>query len=182
MNAIEAVARSVYDEGAWCGDCEYEGWDTCSVCREVCDKYARAAVAALAAQGDITDDIPTVVVDGVTNTMTVAEVMECVGANVTALLARQAAVHATEVEGFEQRLNLAHYAHQEAKARVAELEAQRDRALEAESHWLGIARRYEATVNRVRALCAMPMRAVDFMEAVPAALADGGGPDGNTTA
>lgn len=39
-----AVAKAIYDEGAYCGDCEYEGWDTCSACREVNRSYADAVI------------------------------------------------------------------------------------------------------------------------------------------
>ena len=27
------IARIIYDEGAYCGECEYEGWKFCSECR-----------------------------------------------------------------------------------------------------------------------------------------------------
>jgi len=40
----EVAARQIYAEGAYCGCCEYLGWLTCTECREVCLRYARAAM------------------------------------------------------------------------------------------------------------------------------------------
>lgn len=42
----KTMAEVLYHEGAWCGDCEYEGWDACSGCRDTCEGYARALTAA----------------------------------------------------------------------------------------------------------------------------------------
>jgi len=45
--AIERSAKATYAEGAFCGTCEYEGWDACADCRRCNMDYARAVVAAL---------------------------------------------------------------------------------------------------------------------------------------
>jgi hypothetical protein len=42
----DVMAKILYAEGAWCGDCEYEGWDKCGVCRRTCRGYAKALVRA----------------------------------------------------------------------------------------------------------------------------------------
>jgi hypothetical protein len=41
--AVEAAAKAIYAEGAYCGNCEYAGWDTCGDCRTCCISYAKAA-------------------------------------------------------------------------------------------------------------------------------------------
>lgn len=106
MDTIEAVATAL-DTGVHVDDAE---------------RAARIAVETMAAQGDITDEQ---IAEAVEQALYPAPTyrLDAIEA-VRALLARQAAVHATQVEGFGQRLNLAHYAHQEAKARVVELEAE----------------------------------------------------------
>jgi hypothetical protein len=38
-------AKAIYAEGAYCGDCSYEGWGECSDCVSVNLSYARAAIA-----------------------------------------------------------------------------------------------------------------------------------------
>ncbi|MGZ4621478.1 MAG: hypothetical protein ACXVGF_04680 [Blastococcus sp.] len=43
----ERVARALYDEGAWCGVCDYEGYDACRECRAAVRSYADAALAVL---------------------------------------------------------------------------------------------------------------------------------------
>ncbi len=43
------LARAVYREGAFCGDCDFEGWDSCSDCRRVARIYAEAVKAHLLA-------------------------------------------------------------------------------------------------------------------------------------
>jgi hypothetical protein len=45
--AIERAAKATYAEGAFCGTCEFEGWDSCADCRRCNMDYARAVVAAL---------------------------------------------------------------------------------------------------------------------------------------
>jgi len=44
---IERAAKATYAEGAFCGTCEFEGWDSCADCRRCNMDYARAVVAAL---------------------------------------------------------------------------------------------------------------------------------------
>lgn len=46
MSARVELAKVIYTEGAFCGDCEYDGWDTCATCRRTCIGYAAAALAA----------------------------------------------------------------------------------------------------------------------------------------
>lgn len=47
MTGMEDVlARLLYKEGCWCGDCEYAGWDSCPECRQTCHIIARALAAA----------------------------------------------------------------------------------------------------------------------------------------
>lgn len=41
----DAIARALYIEGAWCGECEFAGWDTCPACRRSCQGYASAVLA-----------------------------------------------------------------------------------------------------------------------------------------
>lgn len=41
----EEIARTTYTEGAYCGQCSYEGWDDCEDCRSVNRKYADALLA-----------------------------------------------------------------------------------------------------------------------------------------
>jgi hypothetical protein len=50
----ERYAQAIYDEGAYCGDCGYEGWGECSACVRVNLDYARAVIAlADAEQADL---------------------------------------------------------------------------------------------------------------------------------
>lgn len=44
---VEEMARVLYQEGAWCGVCEYEGWDACDGCRETVRTYAQALRTAI---------------------------------------------------------------------------------------------------------------------------------------
>lgn len=52
-DAVEQAARALHDEGVWCGECEFDGWDSCPECRRVCLTAARAALDA-AGVGDLT--------------------------------------------------------------------------------------------------------------------------------
>ncbi|AOY72070.1 hypothetical protein ARZXY2_2540 [Arthrobacter sp. ZXY-2] len=45
MSARDDLAKVLYREGAYCGSCEYEGWETCADCRRCCDGYATAILA-----------------------------------------------------------------------------------------------------------------------------------------
>lgn len=45
-----AVAQAIYGEGVFCGDCEYEGWESCAACRRSCLAAASAAIAAMPVQ------------------------------------------------------------------------------------------------------------------------------------
>jgi hypothetical protein len=47
LDRRDRVARAIYDKGAYCGDCEYDGWDSCSACRRVNRGYADVALAAV---------------------------------------------------------------------------------------------------------------------------------------
>lgn len=38
----EEMAREAYRQGAWCGDCDFDGWASCPMCRQVCREYAVA--------------------------------------------------------------------------------------------------------------------------------------------
>lgn len=42
----DELARIVNVEGAWCGECEFEGWDSCAECRSSCRGFADAILAA----------------------------------------------------------------------------------------------------------------------------------------
>lgn len=44
---VEEMARVLHREGAWCGVCEYDGWDACKGCRETVTTYATALRTAL---------------------------------------------------------------------------------------------------------------------------------------
>lgn len=44
---LERVAQAIYAKGAYCGNCEYAGWNTCRGCRDCCLDYARAAFEIL---------------------------------------------------------------------------------------------------------------------------------------
>lgn len=44
---LERVAQAIYAQGAYCGNCEYGGWNTCRECRDCCQSYARAAFDVL---------------------------------------------------------------------------------------------------------------------------------------
>lgn len=44
---VEEMARVAYAEGAWCGVCEYEGWDACADCRTTLIGYATAIRTAI---------------------------------------------------------------------------------------------------------------------------------------
>lgn len=45
----ERVARAIFEEGAWAGDCcDHTDFDACGDCQRVCLAYADAALAALA--------------------------------------------------------------------------------------------------------------------------------------
>ena len=48
--AVEAAAKAIYAEGAYCGNCEYAGWDTCGDCRTCCISYAKAAAPYMLAE------------------------------------------------------------------------------------------------------------------------------------
>ena len=41
----EMYAKAIYAEGAYCGQCSYEGWGECSDCVDVNRYYAKAAIA-----------------------------------------------------------------------------------------------------------------------------------------
>lgn len=41
----EQVARTLYAEGAYCGNCAYEGWDSCEDCRTVTTRYAKGLMS-----------------------------------------------------------------------------------------------------------------------------------------
>lgn len=43
----ERIARALYEAGAYCGNCEYDGWDSCAECREVLYRYAYAVLGVL---------------------------------------------------------------------------------------------------------------------------------------
>jgi len=47
--AVEAAAKAIYADGAFCGNCPYAGWGTCPDCRECCTSYANAAAPYLMA-------------------------------------------------------------------------------------------------------------------------------------
>ena len=42
----KTMAEVLHQEGAWCSNCEFEGWDACKDCRDTCEGYARALSAA----------------------------------------------------------------------------------------------------------------------------------------
>lgn len=42
----DELARIVNVEGAWCGECEFAGWDSCAECRRSCRGFADAILAA----------------------------------------------------------------------------------------------------------------------------------------
>src|SRR5690606_8630201 len=44
---VEEMARVLHREGAWCGVCEYEGWDACRECRETVTGYATVLRTAI---------------------------------------------------------------------------------------------------------------------------------------
>jgi hypothetical protein len=44
---VEAIAKELYGEGAWCGNCDFGGWGSCEDCRNVCRTYARVALVRL---------------------------------------------------------------------------------------------------------------------------------------
>jgi hypothetical protein len=44
---VEEMARVLHREGAWCGVCEYDGWDACTECRETVTGYATALRTAI---------------------------------------------------------------------------------------------------------------------------------------
>lgn len=46
MSERVELAKVLYKEGAYCGNCEYVGWDTCADCRRCCIGYAAAAMLA----------------------------------------------------------------------------------------------------------------------------------------
>lgn len=48
--AVEAAARAIYAEGAYCGNCEYAGWESCADCRDCCTSYAKAAAPHVMAE------------------------------------------------------------------------------------------------------------------------------------
>lgn len=43
----EQIATVIYNKGAYCGNCDYDGWDSCVDCRSCCLVYADAALAEL---------------------------------------------------------------------------------------------------------------------------------------
>lgn len=43
----ERLALVVYKQGAYCGDCEYDGWDSCEDCRRCVYGYVDAVLADL---------------------------------------------------------------------------------------------------------------------------------------
>lgn len=48
---VAGIAEVLYDYGLYCQECDYEGWDTCWECREVCAGYAGAVVEWLGGEG-----------------------------------------------------------------------------------------------------------------------------------
>jgi hypothetical protein len=46
---VEAIAKALYAEGAWCGNCAFCGWASCADCRKVCRTYANVAAKHLSA-------------------------------------------------------------------------------------------------------------------------------------
>jgi hypothetical protein len=171
MSAIEAVAEAIH-----------RAFDH-TPSDDVFGDCARAAVAALAAQGDITDEQ---IVEATTYTHASAFQHAASVEAVRALLARQAAVHAADYDpehpcpdSGQFTATCRYYARAEAaEARVAELEAwaedairDRERAVAAEAEvkrlerWINESGVMEsqaevtalrATVDRVRALLPKP--------------------------
>jgi formate-dependent nitrite reductase cytochrome c552 subunit len=176
MNAIEVVARAIHFEDCTTPECDLKATSTDR-------RLAHAAIAALAAQGDIagvkcpeceSPDYPWI-------TGPVGRGRYCDNAwheiddKTRALLARQAAVHATQVAELEARPNY----------RV--VQPVNDAVTQANDR----AEAAEATVERVRAVCDEPESWLTHtLESGPdcvrvseirAALGDGGETDGNTT-
>jgi GAF domain-containing protein len=61
---VEEMARVLHREGAWCGVCEYDGWDACKECRETVTGYAAALRAAiLGGCGMSPEDVPAELVE-----------------------------------------------------------------------------------------------------------------------
>lgn len=59
----DEIATTVYDKGAYCGECSYEGWDECSQCRRITRGYADALLPLVAnvradALREAADDLP----------------------------------------------------------------------------------------------------------------------------
>jgi hypothetical protein len=46
MSNREELAKVIYNAGAYCGECIYDGWDNCADCRNCCRSYADGALAA----------------------------------------------------------------------------------------------------------------------------------------
>lgn len=44
--AQEEIAHILYEEGAWCGDCDYghNGWEDCDDCKHTCHTIAEAVL------------------------------------------------------------------------------------------------------------------------------------------
>ena len=40
------LAKLLHSEGAWCGECEFRGWESCPDCRSSCLGFADAVLAA----------------------------------------------------------------------------------------------------------------------------------------
>lgn len=43
----ERIARALYKQGAYCGNCSFEGWDSCAECRWTLLSYAVAVLDVL---------------------------------------------------------------------------------------------------------------------------------------
>jgi hypothetical protein len=43
--AREQIARALYEKGAYCGVCDFDGFDTCSECRATVRGYASTVLA-----------------------------------------------------------------------------------------------------------------------------------------
>lgn len=46
--SLDQIAAALHEQGAWCGDCDFDGWLECHGCRTVLTAYGCAVLALFA--------------------------------------------------------------------------------------------------------------------------------------
>ncbi len=52
LPTVEELAVAINSEGAYCGECDFEGGLSCPDCKRVCEGYGKAILALLRGDSD----------------------------------------------------------------------------------------------------------------------------------